>query len=52
MSTLLSSCVSVDSPSRQDEEHKLIARYTSRLAETDGTGVSRQDEEVVLNTNG
>uniref|UniRef100_A0A3Q3KJW9 ZZ-type domain-containing protein n=1 Tax=Monopterus albus TaxID=43700 RepID=A0A3Q3KJW9_MONAL len=25
----------VDSPSRQDEEHKLIARYTSRLAETD-----------------
>uniref|UniRef100_A0A672IQC4 Dystrobrevin n=1 Tax=Salarias fasciatus TaxID=181472 RepID=A0A672IQC4_SALFA len=31
---------SVDSPSRQDEEHKLIARYTSRLAETDGSGVS------------
>uniref|UniRef100_A0A671V8P7 Dystrobrevin n=1 Tax=Sparus aurata TaxID=8175 RepID=A0A671V8P7_SPAAU len=30
---------SVNSPSRQDEEHKLIARYTSRLAETDGTGV-------------
>uniref|UniRef100_A0A673AIS3 Dystrobrevin n=1 Tax=Sphaeramia orbicularis TaxID=375764 RepID=A0A673AIS3_9TELE len=30
---------SVDSPSRQDEEHKLIARYTSRLAETDGAGV-------------
>uniref|UniRef100_A0A8C7ZFZ1 Dystrobrevin n=1 Tax=Oryzias sinensis TaxID=183150 RepID=A0A8C7ZFZ1_9TELE len=29
----------VDSPSRQDEEHKLIARYTSRLAETDGTGM-------------
>ncbi|XP_023155426.2 dystrobrevin beta-like isoform X7 [Amphiprion ocellaris] len=29
----------VDSPSRQDEEHKLIARYTSRLAETDGAGV-------------
>uniref|UniRef100_A0A671VAT9 Dystrobrevin n=1 Tax=Sparus aurata TaxID=8175 RepID=A0A671VAT9_SPAAU len=26
---------SVNSPSRQDEEHKLIARYTSRLAETD-----------------
>uniref|UniRef100_A0A665WLF7 Dystrobrevin n=1 Tax=Echeneis naucrates TaxID=173247 RepID=A0A665WLF7_ECHNA len=27
------------SPSREDEEHKLIARYTSRLAETDSTGV-------------
>uniref|UniRef100_A0A7N6BXY1 ZZ-type domain-containing protein n=1 Tax=Anabas testudineus TaxID=64144 RepID=A0A7N6BXY1_ANATE len=37
-------CVSsVDSPSRQDEEHKLIARYTSRLAEADGAGVSRQE---------
>uniref|UniRef100_A0A8C4DB09 Dystrobrevin, beta a n=1 Tax=Dicentrarchus labrax TaxID=13489 RepID=A0A8C4DB09_DICLA len=34
--SLLSVCVSsVDSPSRQDEEHKLIARYTSRLAETE-----------------
>ncbi|KAM4713381.1 dystrobrevin beta-like isoform 3-T3 [Anableps anableps] len=29
----------VDSPSRQDEEHKLIARYTSRLAETESTGM-------------
>uniref|UniRef100_A0A8C6KW62 Dystrobrevin n=1 Tax=Nothobranchius furzeri TaxID=105023 RepID=A0A8C6KW62_NOTFU len=29
----------LDSPSRQDEEHKLIARYTSRLAETESTGV-------------
>ncbi|XP_061610971.1 dystrobrevin, beta a isoform X9 [Phyllopteryx taeniolatus] len=26
-------------PSRQDEEHKLIARYTSRLAETESSGV-------------
>uniref|UniRef100_A0A669CJI1 Dystrobrevin, beta a n=1 Tax=Oreochromis niloticus TaxID=8128 RepID=A0A669CJI1_ORENI len=26
---------SVDSPSRQDDEHKLIARYTTRLAETE-----------------
>ncbi|XP_031717606.1 dystrobrevin beta-like isoform X7 [Anarrhichthys ocellatus] len=34
-----SSKSSVDSPSREDEEHKLIARYTSRLAETDGAGV-------------
>uniref|UniRef100_A0A7N6AV72 Dystrobrevin n=1 Tax=Anabas testudineus TaxID=64144 RepID=A0A7N6AV72_ANATE len=33
---------SVDSPSRQDEEHKLIARYTSRLAEADGAGVIPQ----------
>uniref|UniRef100_A0AAX7TGY6 ZZ-type domain-containing protein n=1 Tax=Astatotilapia calliptera TaxID=8154 RepID=A0AAX7TGY6_ASTCA len=32
-------CFSVDSPSRQDDEHKLIARYTTRLAETEGTGV-------------
>uniref|UniRef100_A0A3B3CSN6 Dystrobrevin n=1 Tax=Oryzias melastigma TaxID=30732 RepID=A0A3B3CSN6_ORYME len=31
--------IAVDSPSRQDEEHKLIARYTSRLAETDSTGM-------------
>ncbi|XP_042246428.1 dystrobrevin beta-like isoform X4 [Thunnus albacares] len=30
---------SMDTPSRQDEEHKLIARYANRLAETDGTGV-------------
>ncbi|MEQ2174930.1 hypothetical protein GOODEAATRI_012748, partial [Goodea atripinnis] len=29
----------LDSPSRQDEEHKLIARYTSRLAETESTGM-------------
>uniref|UniRef100_A0A3Q3KHP3 Dystrobrevin n=1 Tax=Mastacembelus armatus TaxID=205130 RepID=A0A3Q3KHP3_9TELE len=35
----LANIVSVDSASRQDEEHKLIARYTSRLAESDGTGV-------------
>uniref|UniRef100_A0A669EEZ4 Dystrobrevin n=1 Tax=Oreochromis niloticus TaxID=8128 RepID=A0A669EEZ4_ORENI len=28
-------CFSVDSPSRQDDEHKLIARYTTRLAETE-----------------
>ncbi|XP_049445320.1 dystrobrevin beta-like isoform X6 [Epinephelus fuscoguttatus] len=34
-----SSKSSVDSPRREDEEHKLIARYTSRLAETDGTPV-------------
>nr|XP_046229644.1 dystrobrevin, beta a isoform X7 [Scatophagus argus] len=34
-----SSKSNVDSPSRQDEEHKLIARYTSRLAQTDGAGV-------------
>uniref|UniRef100_A0A3Q2Z9I1 Dystrobrevin n=1 Tax=Hippocampus comes TaxID=109280 RepID=A0A3Q2Z9I1_HIPCM len=27
------------SPDRQDEEHKLIARYTSRLAETESSGV-------------
>ncbi|XP_054616909.1 dystrobrevin, beta a isoform X7 [Dunckerocampus dactyliophorus] len=27
------------SPSRQDEEHKLIARYTSRLAESESSGV-------------
>lgn len=26
---------------RQDEEHKLIARYTSKLAEIDSTGVSK-----------
>ena len=32
---------SADSPGRQDEEHKLIARYTSKLAETDGSGVSQ-----------
>uniref|UniRef100_A0A8C9WW66 Dystrobrevin n=1 Tax=Sander lucioperca TaxID=283035 RepID=A0A8C9WW66_SANLU len=38
----LSNIVSVDSPRREDEEHKLIARYTSRLAETDSTGVSQQ----------
>uniref|UniRef100_A0A7N8YBJ2 Dystrobrevin, beta a n=1 Tax=Mastacembelus armatus TaxID=205130 RepID=A0A7N8YBJ2_9TELE len=31
----LANIVSVDSASRQDEEHKLIARYTSRLAESD-----------------
>uniref|UniRef100_A0A672IQ69 Dystrobrevin n=1 Tax=Salarias fasciatus TaxID=181472 RepID=A0A672IQ69_SALFA len=37
---MLMSAPPVDSPSRQDEEHKLIARYTSRLAETDGSGVS------------
>uniref|UniRef100_A0A8C3B2D7 Dystrobrevin n=1 Tax=Cyclopterus lumpus TaxID=8103 RepID=A0A8C3B2D7_CYCLU len=37
-----SSKSSVDSPSREEEEHKLIARYTSRLAETDNTGVSQQ----------
>uniref|UniRef100_A0A8C6KXX2 Dystrobrevin beta n=1 Tax=Nothobranchius furzeri TaxID=105023 RepID=A0A8C6KXX2_NOTFU len=35
----LSNIVGLDSPSRQDEEHKLIARYTSRLAETESTGV-------------
>ncbi|XP_033504226.1 dystrobrevin beta-like isoform X5 [Epinephelus lanceolatus] len=34
-----SSKSSMDSPRREDEEHKLIARYTSRLAETDGTPV-------------
>ncbi|XP_072219044.1 dystrobrevin, beta a isoform X4 [Leuresthes tenuis] len=34
-----SSKSALDSPSLQDEEHKLIARYTSRLAETDSTGV-------------
>uniref|UniRef100_A0A8C5ETV2 Dystrobrevin n=1 Tax=Gouania willdenowi TaxID=441366 RepID=A0A8C5ETV2_GOUWI len=28
-------CFSLNSASRQDEEHKLIARYTSRLAETE-----------------
>ncbi|XP_077565199.1 dystrobrevin, beta a isoform X9 [Stigmatopora nigra] len=27
------------SPGRQDDEHKLIARYTSRLAETESSGV-------------
>uniref|UniRef100_H2RZZ0 Dystrobrevin n=1 Tax=Takifugu rubripes TaxID=31033 RepID=H2RZZ0_TAKRU len=33
-------CISaVDEHNRQDEEHKLIARYTSRLAETEGSGV-------------
>ncbi|XP_049612871.1 dystrobrevin, beta a isoform X12 [Syngnathus scovelli] len=30
---------SVPSPGRQDDEHKLIARYTSRLAETESSGV-------------
>ncbi|CAJ1078384.1 dystrobrevin beta-like isoform X6 [Xyrichtys novacula] len=34
-----SSKSSADSPGRQDEEHKLIARYTSRLAETDSAAV-------------
>uniref|UniRef100_A0A673AJR7 Dystrobrevin n=1 Tax=Sphaeramia orbicularis TaxID=375764 RepID=A0A673AJR7_9TELE len=46
---------SVDSPSRQDEEHKLIARYTSRLAETDGVipnrsinfDVNKQKRELI-----
>lgn len=33
-------CIStVDDHGRQDEEHKLIARYTSRLADTEGSGV-------------
>uniref|UniRef100_A0A7N6BRB1 ZZ-type domain-containing protein n=1 Tax=Anabas testudineus TaxID=64144 RepID=A0A7N6BRB1_ANATE len=49
-------CVSsVDSPSRQDEEHKLIARYTSRLAEADGVipqrsinfDVNKQKRELI-----
>lgn len=31
----------VDDHSRQDEEHKLIARYTSRLADSESSGVSR-----------
>ncbi|XP_037100278.1 dystrobrevin beta-like isoform X11 [Syngnathus acus] len=30
---------SIPSPGRQDDEHKLIARYTSRLAETESSGV-------------
>ncbi|XP_049612874.1 dystrobrevin, beta a isoform X14 [Syngnathus scovelli] len=34
-----SSKSSVPSPGRQDDEHKLIARYTSRLAETESSGV-------------
>lgn len=35
-------CISAtDEHHRQDEEHKLIARYTSRLAETEGSGVSQ-----------
>ncbi|KAL7388654.1 hypothetical protein ABVT39_018617 [Epinephelus coioides] len=38
-SSVPESSKSVDSPRREDEEHKLIARYTSRLAETDGTPV-------------
>uniref|UniRef100_A0A8C6WE10 Dystrobrevin n=1 Tax=Neogobius melanostomus TaxID=47308 RepID=A0A8C6WE10_9GOBI len=37
--TINLSNIVVDSPSRQDEEHKLIARYTSRLAETEGSGM-------------
>uniref|UniRef100_A0A8C9WT62 Dystrobrevin n=1 Tax=Sander lucioperca TaxID=283035 RepID=A0A8C9WT62_SANLU len=40
-SSVPESSTSVDSPRREDEEHKLIARYTSRLAETDSTGVSQ-----------
>ncbi|XP_061610972.1 dystrobrevin, beta a isoform X10 [Phyllopteryx taeniolatus] len=35
----LANIVSKAIPSRQDEEHKLIARYTSRLAETESSGV-------------
>ncbi|XP_033504227.1 dystrobrevin beta-like isoform X6 [Epinephelus lanceolatus] len=38
-SSVPESSKSMDSPRREDEEHKLIARYTSRLAETDGTPV-------------
>ncbi|XP_037100277.1 dystrobrevin beta-like isoform X10 [Syngnathus acus] len=34
-----SSKSSIPSPGRQDDEHKLIARYTSRLAETESSGV-------------
>nr|XP_057912791.1 dystrobrevin, beta a isoform X6 [Doryrhamphus excisus] len=34
-----SSKSNVQSPSRQDEEHSLIARYTSRLAESESSGV-------------
>lgn len=30
----------MDDHNRQDEEHKLIARYTSRLADTESSGVS------------
>lgn len=43
--SVVSVCTSaVDERNRQDEEHKLIARYTSRLAETEGSGVSPQED--------
>uniref|UniRef100_A0A8C5ATC8 Dystrobrevin, beta a n=1 Tax=Gadus morhua TaxID=8049 RepID=A0A8C5ATC8_GADMO len=37
----MANIVALDSPSRQDEEHKLIARYATRLAETDHPGCGR-----------
>lgn len=44
-SVVSSVCISaVDEHHRQDEEHKLIARYTSRLAETEGSGVSQSGD--------
>lgn len=33
----------LDSPSRLDEEHRLIARYAARLAAEAGNMVSNQD---------
>uniref|UniRef100_A0A667ZCM0 Dystrobrevin, beta a n=1 Tax=Myripristis murdjan TaxID=586833 RepID=A0A667ZCM0_9TELE len=41
----------MDSPSRQDEEHKLIARYASRLAETDNTGRAIPSRSINFDVN-